>query len=195
MHYWSIEVLSYSIYGKATGIQPLQNRLKVNIAIQTERFRCHESHRMQSKLEGLTFNRFKRDSFVYRANNISRNYLGHLPTQTSQPPLHQSNPWEDTRANRVTICTKIPQISSEDPQAEFIKRNIAEDHCDERYPQDSWIRAYTDGSATDAVKDGGAGVYIRYQDGSTTSKAIPTGIHCTNYRAEVQALQLAVETV
>ena len=96
---------------------------------------------------------------------------------------------------KYAICTKIPQISSEDPQAEFIKRNIAEDHCDERYPQDSWIRAYTDGSATDAVKDGGAGVYIRYQDGNTTSKAIPTGIHCSNYRAEVEALKLAVETV
>ena len=180
---------------KATGIQPLQDRLKAKTAIQAERYKCHESHPMKSKLEGRTCNRLKRESFVHRAKNISRSYLGHLPTQTSQPLLHQSNPWEDTRANRVTICTKIPQISSEDPQAEFIKRNIAEDHCDERYPQDSWIRAYTDGSATDAVKDGGAGVYIRHQDGNTTSKAIPTGIHCSNYRAEVEALKLAVETV
>ena len=75
----------------------------------------------------------------------------------------------------MTICTKIPQISSEDPQADFIKRNIAEDHCDERFPQDSWIRAYTDSSDTDAVKDGGIRVYIRYQNGTTISKAIPLG--------------------
>ena len=45
------------------------------------------------------------------------------------------------------------------------------------------------------MKDGGADVYIRYPDGSTTSKATHTGIHCSNYRAEVQALKLAKETV
>ena len=92
------------------------------------------SHQMKSKLEGRTCNRLKRESFGHRVKNISRSYLGHLPTLTSQPLLHQSNPWEDTRSDKVTICTKIPQISSEDPQADFINRNIAEDHCDERFP-------------------------------------------------------------
>ena len=180
---------------KTTGIQPLQDRRKAKIAIQSERFKCQEKHPMKSKLEGLTRNRLKRESFVHKAKTISRAYLGHLPTQTSPPLLNKSNPWKDDRSDKVTICTRIPKISSEDPQADFIKRNIAEEHCDERYPKDSWIRAYSDGSATDAVKDGGAGVYIKYHDGNTISKATPTGVHCSNYRAEVQALKLAVETV
>ena len=38
------------------------------------------------------------------------------------------------------------------------------------------------------IKNGGAGVYVRSPDGSTQTEAIPTGINCTKYRAEVEAL-------
>ena len=68
-------------------------------------------------------------------------------------------------------------------------------HCEDVYPQEAWIQAYTDGSATMAVADGGAGVFILFPDGMTDSQSIPTGIHCTNYKAEVQALKLAVQVV
>ena len=59
---------------------------------------------------------------------------------------------------------------------------------EEKYPQEAWIRAYTDGSATEAVKSGGAGVYIQYPSGERQAEAIPTGLHCTNYKAEEEAL-------
>ncbi|KAK7093388.1 hypothetical protein V1264_007152 [Littorina saxatilis] len=66
---------------------------------------------------------------------------------------------------------------------------------EERYPQEAWIRVYTDGSATEAVKNGGAGVYVQYPSGEGQAEAIPTGLHCTNYRAEVQALIHAAYTI
>ena len=38
---------------------------------------------------------------------------------------------------------------------------------DERYPSKSWILVYTDGSAKNAVKYGGAGVHIIFSNGET----------------------------
>ncbi|KAK7111001.1 hypothetical protein V1264_014788 [Littorina saxatilis] len=65
----------------------------------------------------------------------------------------------------------------------------------DHYPEEAWIHAYTDGSATDAARDGGAGVLVRYPEGEAQTVSIPTGLHCTNYSAEVQALRTAATIV
>ena len=66
---------------------------------------------------------------------------------------------------------------------------------DETYPAESWIHAYTDGSATSAVSDGGAAIYIRSLEGHTITAGIPTRKHCSNYSAEVQALMQATTMI
>ena len=68
---------------------------------------------------------------------------------------------------------------------------MIEDH----YPPDSWIHVFTDGSATQAVKDGGAGIYIKFPDGQTQKVHCATGKYCSNYRAEVEALTRAAGIV
>ena len=47
---------------------------------------------------------------------------------------------------------------------------------------------YTDGSASAAIRDGGAGILIILTSGRSEKISIPTGKHCTNYRAEVEAI-------
>lgn len=42
------------------------------------------------------------------------------------------------------------------------------------------LRDYTGGSATDAIRNGGTGVYIQYPDGHRQMVAIPTNSYCTN---------------
>ena len=59
---------------------------------------------------------------------------------------------------------------------------------DEKYPSENWARVYTDSSATNATTNGGTGVYIEYPNGEKQSMAIPTGLHCSNYKAEEEAL-------
>ncbi|KAK7096617.1 hypothetical protein V1264_005893 [Littorina saxatilis] len=56
----------------------------------------------------------------------------------------------------------------------------------DQYPCESWIHVYTDGSATDAVANGGAGVYASFPEGHTTTTKIPTGKRCSNYSGEIQ---------
>ena len=49
----------------------------------------------------------------------------------------------------------------------------------------------TDGSADQAVKNGGAGVLIHFPNGESLSKFTATGRRCTNFRAEACALKEA----
>ena len=53
-------------------------------------------------------------------------------------------------------------------------------------------RVYTDGSAEEAVRNGGGGVLIEWPDGTKIENSIPTGRHSTNYKAEAAAIEEAV---
>ena len=66
------------------------------------------------------------------------------------------------------------------------------DHIETHYKPDSWTRAYTDGSAEEALKNGGAGVYINYER-RETKLAFATGKYSNNYKAESVAMGKAVE--
>lgn len=43
----------------------------------------------------------------------------------------------------------------------------------ERYPQEAWIHAYTDGSATDAMANGGPGILVHFPSVQTARKVSP----------------------
>ena len=57
------------------------------------------------------------------------------------------------------------------------------------------LHVYTDGSAIDAVQDGGAGNLIYLPNGETLEAASATGKYCTNYDAEMKALEQGAQTV
>ena len=71
------------------------------------------------------------------------------------------------------------------------KRDITDVFLNIHYPCDSWTRVYTDGSAEDAVRNGGAGVYVQHIVDNEEHVSIPTGLHSTNYKAEAMALEEA----
>ena len=60
------------------------------------------------------------------------------------------------------------------------------------YPSELWIRVYTDGSAEEAVRNGGGRVLIEWLDGTKIENSMPTGRHSTNYKAEAAAIEEAV---
>ena len=65
----------------------------------------------------------------------------------------------------------------------------------DRYPREAWTHVYTDGSASNAVVNEGAGIHVVFPDGETTDCSAPTGKYCTNYRAEAEALMQAASTI
>ena len=66
---------------------------------------------------------------------------------------------------------------------------------DERYPQEAWIHVFTDGSATNAVTNGGAGILVHFPGGQKATANMAVGKHCSNYRAETKALIQAASSV
>ena len=62
------------------------------------------------------------------------------------------------------------------------------------FPQQEWTHVFTDGSATEATKNGGAGAIIFFNDKRETI-SIPTGRFSSNFRAETEAMSEAAKTV
>jgi hypothetical protein len=61
------------------------------------------------------------------------------------------------------------------------------------YPDQKWTHLYTDGSATEATRDGGGGILIKYKDKeeAIARSTLTTGRYSSNYRAEAVAIEYA----
>ena len=93
----------------------------------------------------------------------------------------------------LTIRNTIPGLTKE--QYYSVKKQEALSYIDELYPHDAWIHVYTDGSATNATRDGGAGSIIYLQCGQQIENSAATGKHCTKYGAEVKALEQGAKAI
>ena len=64
---------------KLTGVQPLGQRRDAEILMQADKLRCMPNHPMKTRLEGLTKNRLKRNSFVHENKKLTRQFHDKLP--------------------------------------------------------------------------------------------------------------------
>ena len=78
-------------------------------------------------------------------------------------------------------------------QAPELQKALTLEMIQSRCPKSTWTHVFTDGSAENAVRNGGSGAYIHRSDGTTSSLSIPAGDLSSNYRAEVHALKAATE--
>ena len=77
-----------------------------------------------------------------------------------------TNPCENTTLE-IQIKTTIPQLDQGKELDASIRRSFALVNIAENYPPETWTHVYTDGSATKAITDGGAGITIQYPSGAT----------------------------
>ena len=146
---------------------------------------------MKEKVEGRTKDRIKRSSFTHEVTKLQKDY----PAVLTIPTLALSkqdftNPFENT-TSEIQIKTTIPQLDQEKELDASIRRSLALVNIAENYPPETWRHVYTDGSATKAITDGSAGIIIQYPSGAIQTASSATGKHCTNYRAETEALKQA----
>ena len=135
-------------------------------------------------------NRIQKTSFLKKTSEITKEFQFPKNRDVSSPIPTRSPLMQWT----------IPKISKELPQKADkstppnILKSIAYETI-ERYPQSS-IKAYTDGSAEEATKNGGYGSYICIpQSESPVSIYGPCGRYCNNYEAEVIAIKKTVEKI
>ena len=79
-------------------------------------------------------------------------------------------------------------------QSDIQRRVLTMEYICDKFPREDWTHVFTDGSATEATKDGGAGIFIGYKD-CNEELAIPTGKYSTNFKAETEALCEAATAV
>ena len=180
---------------KLTAIHPLTQRREEKNLMLAEKFRCLPDHPMKQKLDGLTKNRLKRSSFVHESKRLFRQHQEALPRETAPlTPFPQPEPWIPDQPD-IQVRTSVPFVTSGHEQDDTVRKTHTLAMLEERYPSEAWIQAYTDGSATNAVTNGGAGILIQFPGGQSTVASVATGRHSTNYHAETEALTQAASMV
>ena len=176
---------------KTAKLQPLENRRKEKCLVQGEKMKRLSTHPLKTRLEEPTKNRLKRTS----PNHIVKEAQKEFETVL---PRHDGNTetlidYEEWNEEEIRIETSIPGVGCKDNHIEAELKNLTLEHLNRLYPTESWTHVYTDGSAENAIKNGGAGVFIRYSNGQCENHSFPTGKNCTNYRAEAHAVLSAAK--
>ena len=74
-------------------------------------------------------------------------------------------------------------------------KNLTMEEINKRYPATTWTHIYTDGSAGNAIRNGGCGVFIKRPGLPSVSLSKPGGSLCSNYKEELLALYNATEAL
>ncbi|KAK3760362.1 hypothetical protein RRG08_030623 [Elysia crispata] len=173
-------------------IESMLDRRDRKLLTERTKYKAQPTSKMHKRINNLNKGRLKRSSFAKESKLIETENeiiqeiknLTPLETHASTPP------WE--KQPQIEIRNHIRTIESKHKHSDLELKDLTSTYLNENFPKEEWIRVYTDGSAENAVTNGGSGVYIEMPDGKTTESSIPTGIHCSNYRAELEAIMEAL---
>ncbi|RUS85482.1 hypothetical protein EGW08_006758 [Elysia chlorotica] len=158
------------------------------LLIQAAKFRRLPEHPMKDRMSQPVKRRLKRESFLHQVRSLEKknqDMQGQNPKELPRCAKHPA--WEEETS--LQIHETIPGIGKKSSQNDLEKRSLAVEHIQTNYPATDWTHVYTDGSAEKAVRNGGAGIYIKYPGGEEDKISIPTGVFSTNYKAEATAIQ------
>ncbi|RUS84323.1 hypothetical protein EGW08_007917 [Elysia chlorotica] len=171
-----------------TGLAPIVQRKDSKLLIQAAKFRRLPEHPMKDRMSQPVKRRLKRESFLHQVRSLEKknqDMQGQNPKELPRCAKHPA--WEEETS--LQIHETIPGIGKKSSQNDLEKRSLAVEHIQTNYPATDWTHVYTDGSAEKAVRNGGAGIYIKYPGGEEDKISIPTGVFSTNYKAEATAIQ------
>ena len=75
-------------------------------------------------------------------------------------PAGTQPPWNDSAQGKIYIHTLVPKMSSKPDCNSDLQRNLTLDILHQQYPHEAWTRIYTDGSAIEDTRNGGASYRI-----------------------------------
>ena len=118
-----------------------------------------------------------------QAKGLHEQLKKNLPQEVEAIKL--ADDWREAPEN-FKIHTSVQDLGPKEVTSKEERRLLTLEMIEDRCHEEAWTHIFTDGSASGAVKNGGAGVYIQEVDGSTKVLSEPTCLYCTNYRAEVE---------
>jgi len=113
----------------------------------------------------------------------------HLPQNRKETKRVNQNIPPHFSLEKPTIATSLRDNStkSTDP----VTLMLASHQTIDSY-SDDWIHVYTDGSAFKGTTKAGYGILIQYPDGSSSEISAACGEKCSNYDAEMMAIETAL---
>ena len=176
-----------------TNIEPLEmRREKATIETFERSKRMPTSHPSRKLVDTWKPKcRIKNQSILHHAEKIKEKLS--LPEEraplyktTSTPPNKLSTPPEiETNLKGKIKLTKA---------SDHVDLKLAAEKTIQSYP-DEWTHVYTDGSAEEATRNAGWGIWIRNPEGTTEELFDSCGENSSNYDAEVYAIQKAIDHV
>ena len=173
-----------------TGLLPLLDRCHEKLLTQAAKFKRLSGHSMEKRMYLPTRGRLKRENFVHQIRYLEqrhRDILEQNPQKISQ--CFEIPAW--SKEKHFLVKSGVPGIGPKDSQNELMTKLIPLEHLQQCNPKETWTYIFTDGSAEDATRNGGAGVYLKYPDGKVDKLSFATGLYSSNYKAETEALRAA----
>ena len=162
-----------------TGLQPLEDRRDTKLLTQAAKFKRLQDHPMRQRLSEPTKGRLKRGSFIHESRKLERQHQDFLDHEPKEIPRCRAVPaWNDGAF--PTIQCHVPGVGPKDSQSGPEKKTYTLEHLEKHYPREIWTLVYTDGSAEEAVRNGGAGIYIQYPGGREDKISLATGLYSTS---------------
>ena len=177
---------------KTADLQPLEWRCEYKAAIQGEKLKRLTSHPLHQKLQHGSKNCLKRKSFKHKLKDLQKENADLLEADPGKCVELTISVWA-LQKSLPKVRPEIPGLVAKGTQARELQNALTLEMIQSHYPKSTWTHVFTDGSAENAVRNGGSGTYIRRSDGTTASLSIPAGDLSSNYRAEVHALKAATE--
>ena len=177
---------------KTANVQPLENRRLEKLLIQGEKTKRLQCHPLHDKLKASTENRLNRQSPSHLLKSQQSQNFDLLPQSPDLCEEIITKEWS-TQSSGFSIKTSIPGIAGKSQQNENALRALTLEEIWSRYPHKQWTHVYTDGSAEQAIKNAGCGVHIQSPNRQQVTLFSSCGDRSSNFNAELQALQLAVD--
>ena len=173
-------------------LEPMDIRRERATLEATERYRrLPEKHPNRKQIDRWrSTQRLQQLSPIQAAHNIMEKH--HLPDNREPLQKIQNIPPGTTLRKAVIKTTLLDPSLNKNSDPLTLKQGSLE-------TVDSYsnvpIHVYTDGSAFKATINAGAGVLMKYPDGTKIKSSTPCGQYCSNYTAEIKAMDKAVDTL
>ena len=123
--------------------------------VQDAKIKRLTDHPMNQRMGQPVCRLLKRNSFLYQAKELIKQNTdlhNHTPKEIPTCPHGHQKPSQTSTWKYQALRTRGYRLQKKEERRGI---NI-------HYPCDSWTRVYTDGSAEDAVRNGGAGVCVQH---------------------------------
>ena len=174
-----------------SNIEPLRLRRERSTALTLERFkRMEESNPCRQMVDRWEpTERIKKTSFLKEATKLAESNNFPPERETSRTISYLAPHQTLTKPKTQTSLLQKADKSISPP----ILKILALETIDS-YPENI-IHAYTDGSAVRAIRNGGYGSVIHIPDAEPILLSGPCGAFCSNYDAEIAAIQKTLDTL